>query len=145
MYTGLFHSHSSLRYIVLLLLLLVIVKTTAGFLGNKPFQPIDKKLSLSLLISTHLQLVLGLILYFMSANVQFNENTMKESTLRYWAVEHVIGMLIAVTLITIAYSTAKRMTEDLAKHKRLAIFNALALLIVVATIWQSGRPVFFFF
>ena len=142
MYTGLFHSHSGLRYIVLILLLLVIVKSGAGFLGNKPFQAIDKKLSLSLLISTHLQFVLGLILYFTSPNVQFNENTMKETLLRYWAVEHVIGMLIAVALITAAYSTAKRMTEDLAKHKRLAIFNALALLIILATIWQSGRPIF---
>jgi hypothetical protein len=145
MYTGLFHSHSGLRYVVLVLLVLVIIKSTQGFLGNKPFQPIDKKLSLGLLISTHLQLVLGVVLYFISSNVQFNENTMKESTLRYWAVEHLIGMLLAVTLITVAYSTAKRMTGDLAKHKRLAIFNALALLIIVATIWQSGRPVFIFF
>jgi hypothetical protein len=145
MYTGLFHSHSGLRYIVLTLLVLVIVKSGTGFLGNKPFQPIDKSLGLSLLISTHLQLVLGLVLYFLSANVQFNENTMKEPALRYWAVEHLIGMLLAVILITAAYSTAKRMTEDLAKHKRMAIFNALALLIIVATIWQSGRPVFFFF
>jgi len=145
MYTGLFHSHSGLRYIVLVLLLLVILKATLGFLGNKPFQSFDKKLSLSLLISTHFQFVLGLLLYFVSPNVTFNEGTMKESTLRYWAVEHLIGMLIAVALITIAYSTAKRMTEDLAKHKRLAIFNALALLIIVATILQSGRPVFIFF
>lgn len=145
MYTGLFHSHSGLRYIVLALLLLVTLKATLGFLGNKPFQSFDKKLSLSLLVSTHLQFVLGLLLYFVSPNVTFNENTMKESTLRYWAVEHLIGMLLAVALITIAYSTAKRMTEDLAKHKRLAIFNALALLIIVATILQSGRPVFIFF
>lgn len=145
MYTGLFHSHSGLRYIVLALLLLVILKATLGFLGNKPFQSFDKKLSLSLLISTHIQFVLGLLVYFSSPNVQFNEGTMKDPTLRYWAVEHLIGMLLAVALITIAYSTAKRMTEDLAKHKRLAIFNALALLIIVATILQSGRPVFIFF
>lgn len=145
MYTGLLHSHSGLRYIVLALLLLVVLKTTLGFLGNKPFQAVDKKLSLALLISTHLQLMLGLILYFVSSKVQFNEDTMKDSTLRYWAVEHLIGMVLAVTLITIAYSTAKRMSEDLAKHKRLAIFNALALLIIVATILQSGRPVFIFF
>lgn len=145
MYTGLFHSHSGLRYIVLALLVLVVLKTTLGFLGNKPFLSVDKKLSLALLISTHLQFVLGLSLYFVSPQVQFNEDTMKESTLRYWAVEHLIGMVLAVALITIAYSTAKRMTEDLAKHKRLAIFNALALLIIVATILQSGRPVFIFF
>lgn len=145
MYTGLLHSHSSLRYIVLALMLLVILKATLGFLGNKPFDSFDKKLSLSLLISTHLQFVLGLLLYFVSPFVQFNENTMKEATSRYWAVEHLIGMLLAVALITVAHSTAKRMKEDLAKHKRLAIFNVLALLIIVATIFHSGRPVFIFF
>lgn len=145
MYTGLLHSHSSLRYIVLALMLLVILKATLGFLGNKPFDSFDKKLSLSLLISTHLQFILGLLLYFVSPLVQFNENTMKETTSRYWAVEHLIGMLLAVVLITVAHSTAKRMKEDLAKHKRLAIFNVLALLIIMATIFQSGRPVFIFF
>jgi uncharacterized membrane protein len=145
MYTGLFHGHSGLRYLVLVLLLVVIVRSIAGFLRNKPFNQLDNALSLGLLITTHIQFLLGLILYFVSPSVQFNENTMKDSVLRYWAVEHLVGMLIAVVLITIARSTAKRMTESLAKHKRLAIFNSIALLIIIATIMQSGRTVFFFF
>lgn len=145
MYSGLFHGHSGLRYLVLVLLLVVIVRSIAGFLRNKPFSQLDNALSLGLLITTHIQFLLGLILYFVSPNVQFNENTMKDGVLRYWAVEHLLGMLIAVVLITIARSTAKRMTESLAKHKRLAIFNSIALLIIIATIMQGGRTVFFFF
>jgi len=145
MYTGLFHGHSGLRYLVLVLLLVVIVRSISGFLRNKSFSQLDNALSLGLLITTHIQFLLGLILYFVSPSVQFNENTMKDSVLRYWAVEHLVGMLIAVVLITIARSTAKRMTESLAKHKRLAIFNSIALLIIIATIMQSGRTVFFFF
>lgn len=145
MYTGLFHGHSGLRYLVLVLLLVVIVRSIAGFLRNKPFSQLDNALSLGLLITTHIQFLLGLVLYFVSPAVQFNESTMKDSALRYWAVEHLIGMLIAVVLITIARSTAKRMSESLAKHKRLAIFNSIALLIIIATIMQSGRTVFFFF
>jgi hypothetical protein len=145
MYTGLFHGHSGLRYLVLVLLLVVIVRSIAGFLRNKPFSQLDNALSLGLLITTHIQFLLGLVLYFLSPNVQFNGNTMKDSVLRYWAVEHLVGMLIAVVLITIARSTAKRMSESLAKHKRLAIFNSIALLIIIATIMQSGRTVFFFF
>lgn len=145
MYSGLFHGHSGLRYLVLVLLLVVIVRSIAGFLRNKPFSQLDNALSLGLLITTHIQFLLGLILYFVSPNVQFNENTMKDGVLRYWAVEHLVGMLIAVVLITIARSTAKRMTESLAKHKRLAIFNSIALLIIIATIMQGGRTVFFFF
>lgn len=145
MYSGLFYSHSGLRYIVLVLLVVVMVKSTLGFLGNKPFQSLDDKLSLSLLISTHVQFLLGLILYFVSPAVQFNAETMKEATTRYWAVEHLAGMLVAVALITAARSTAKRLTDPMGKHKRLAIFNALALLIIVATILMSGRKVFFLF
>ena len=145
MYTGLFHGHSGLRYLVLVLLLVVIVRSIASFFRNKSFSQLDNALSLGLLITTHIQFLLGLVLYFVSPSVKFNENTMKDSVLRYWAVEHLVGMLIAVVLITIARSTAKRMTQSLAKHKRLAIFNSIALLIIIATIMQSGRTVFFFF
>lgn len=145
MYTGLFHGHSGLRYLVLVLLVVVIVRSFMGFLRNKPFSQLDNALSLGLLITTHIQLLLGLILYFLSPNVQFNENTMKQADLRYWAVEHLIGMLIAVVLITLARTTSKRMKESLAKHKRLAIFNSIALVVIIATILQSGRTVFFFF
>lgn len=145
MYSGLLHGHSGLRYLVLILLVVVIVRSLAGFLRNKPFSQLDNALSLGLLITTHIQLLLGLVLYFVSPFVQFGENTMKDSGIRYWTVEHLVGMLIAVVLITIARTTSKKMTESLAKYKRLAIFNGIALLIIVATIMQSGRMVFFFF
>ncbi|HEY9009295.1 cytochrome B [Ohtaekwangia sp.] len=134
MYTGLLHTHSSLRYLVLLLLLVVIFKSLTGFTGKKPFEKTDDKLSLFLLIFTHLQLVVGLILYFVSPFVQFNGQTMADKVTRYWTVEHVFGMLIAVVLITVARSTSKRMTDPVAKHKRLFIFNTIALIIILAMV-----------
>ncbi|MCI0751129.1 MAG: cytochrome B [Flammeovirgaceae bacterium] len=141
MYQGLLHSHSGLRYIVLILLLAVIVKSTIGWLGKKPFTGIDNKLSLWLLITTHIQFLLGLVLYFQSPWVQFSGDTMGNSQLRYWTVEHVVAMLIAVVLITIARSTSKRMKEDEARHKRLAIFNEMAFFIILITIWLGGRGI----
>ncbi|HEY9048920.1 MAG TPA: cytochrome B [Ohtaekwangia sp.] len=134
MYTGLLHTHSSLRYLVLLLLLAVIFKSLTGFTGKKPFEKLDDKLSLFLLIFTHIQLVVGLILYFVSPFVQFGAQTMSDKATRYWTVEHIFGMLIAVVLITIARATSKRMTDPVAKHKRLFIFNLIALIIIVAMI-----------
>jgi hypothetical protein len=146
MYQGLLHSHSGLRYLVLLLMVAVIVKSLLGFTNQKPFQSLDRKLSLWLLITTHLQFVLGLWLYFVSPFVQWGDNTMKEAGLRYWAVEHLVGMLVAIALTTIAHATAKRMTNDTAKHRRLFVFNTLALIVIIVTILQSGdRKVFFFF
>jgi uncharacterized membrane protein len=141
MSTGLLHTHSLLRYFVLILLLAVIIKSMIGWLNNKPFGKADNKLSLFLLIFTHIQLLVGLILYLVSDRVQFNSETMKNDTLRYWAVEHLTGMIIAVVLITLARTTSKKMTEDVKKHKRLAIFNLLALVIVIVILALSGRGI----
>lgn len=139
MYTALLHSHSILRYFILIMLIVVIVKSVMGWLSNKPYTKLDNKLSLYLLIFTHLQLIAGVILYFISDVVQFNSDTMKNAGIRYWTVEHVTMMLIAVVLITVARSTSKRMTSDMARHKRLAVFNIIALVIIVGSIMMSGR------
>jgi hypothetical protein len=141
MYTGLFHTHSSLRYILLLLLIVVIVKSLLGFVNKKPFGKADDKLSLFLVIFTHIQFIVGLTLYFVSPFVQFGSTTMSDKVTRYWTVEHIFGMVIAVMLITVARSTSKRMTDSTAKHKRLFIFNALALVIIIAVVLMGGLKV----
>jgi cytochrome bd-type quinol oxidase subunit 2 len=142
MYTGLIHTHSSLRYLVLVILLTVIIKSFMGWQGKKPFSSADNKLSLVLLILTHIQLVIGLVLYFVSDKVQFNSETMSTAGLRYWAVEHISLMLIAIVLITLARTTSKRLTEATAKHKRLFVLNTLALAIILLAIYMSGRGFF---
>ena len=142
MYTGLFAAHSGLRYLVLLLLIAVIIKSLIGFLGKKPFEKVDNILSLLLLIFTHIQFLVGLVLYFVSDMVKFNDQTMSDKMTRYWTVEHITGMLIVVVLITIARSTSKRMSDPVAKHKRLFIFNTIALLIIIAVLLQGGVNIF---
>jgi hypothetical protein len=137
MYTGLLHTHSSLRYVVLIMLLIVIVKSLLGMVNRKPFVKVDNTLSLILLIVTHIQFVTGLILYFVSDAVHFGPGAMTDY--RYWTVEHIFSMTIAVVLITVARATSKRMTDDTAKHKRLFIFNTIALVIILITIYLSGR------
>lgn len=139
MYSLVLDIHSFLRYIVLVLLVVVIIKSLLGWMGKQPFGKTDGKLALFLLISAHIQLLLGLILYFVSPFVQFQSGMMKDSQLRYWAVEHALMMIIALVLITAAKSSLKRLTTDESKHKRLFIFNTIALLIIVVAIVMSGR------
>ena len=139
MYTGLLHTHSSLRYIVLLLLVIVIVKSLLGLLNKKSYTALDNKFSLWLLIATHLQLLVGAVLYFVSPFVQFSGSTMKDADLRYWTVEHNFMMILAIVLITIARISHKKLSTDIAKHKRLFILNTIALLIIVIAILYSGR------
>jgi len=112
-----------------------------GWTGNKPFTRVDDRLGLYLVIFTHLQLIAGVVLYFMSPNVQFGSHTMKDATVRYWTMEHVLMMVIAIALITAARSTSRRMQDDTAKHKRLVIFNIIAIIVVVVALVMSGRGI----
>ncbi|MDH4059147.1 MAG: cytochrome B [Cyclobacteriaceae bacterium] len=141
MYTGLLHTHSLLRYFVLIMLVLVVVTSLQKWLGKKPYSGLDDKLGLYLFIFTHFQLLVGLILYFKSDLVQFNSSTMKSADLRYWAVEHITMMLIAIVLITMARITSKKLSDPVAKHRRMFVFNALALVLILVSIYMSGRGI----
>ncbi len=144
MYPGLFHTHSLLRYFILIALIVVIVKALLGLVNKQPYSKLDNKLGLYLFIFTHMQLLIGLILYVVSPFVKFGSETMSDKTTRYWTVEHLTAMIIAVVLITVARISLKRMTGDEAKHKRTLIYNALALVIIIGTIVMSGRGLFTF-
>lgn len=141
-YSALLHTHSYVRYLVFAALLVVIIVSLLGLLGKKPFTKTNNLLSLILLISAHTQAAIGLLLYFTSPFVQFGSQTMKDKATRYWTVEHIFAMIIAVVLITAARSTMKKMSNDQAKHKRLFIFNLIALVIVVTVVYLSGRGIF---
>lgn len=138
MYTGLLHAHSGLRYIVIALLIIVIAQAFVGWFGQKPFTESNRKLSLFALISVHIQLVLGLILYFISPTVELAladmGAAMKDPVLRFWAVEHITAMIIGIILITIGYSTAKRAVNDKAKFTRIALFYLIGFILIISMI-----------
>ena len=135
-------THSVFRYFILVFLLLLIVRSFVGWWYKRPYNPLDEKLGFWLFMVTHTQLILGLLLYFTSPAVIFNASSMKEPMARYWLVEHIAIMLIAITLITMARITAKKISESTHKYKRLFIFNGLALILILIAIMQSGRGFF---
>ncbi|MCO4294339.1 cytochrome B [Solitalea sp. MAHUQ-68] len=135
MYTGLLHLHSLLRWIALILLIISVVKAFSAWNNSsKLYTEGNRKLNLFTLISVHLQLVVGFVLYFVSPKVQFAADTMRNSTLRYFAVEHVLMMVIAIVLITIGYSKAKRLEIGFEKNKRIAVFYGLGLLLILVAL-----------
>lgn len=134
--------HSGLRFVVLILIVLAILQALAGWLGNKTYSQGNRKLNMFAMISAHTQFLFGLILYFVSPFVQFGSNTMKDATTRYWTVEHIAMMLFAIVLITIGHSKSKKATQPQLKHRAIAIFYILAVLIIVVAIIQSKRPFF---
>jgi membrane-associated HD superfamily phosphohydrolase len=134
--------HSLNRFVLLILLLVVIVKSFMGWLNKSPFEKADDKLSLFLFISTHTQLLLGLILYFFGSAVIFSSASMKEAVARYWLVEHASGMLIAIVLISLGRILSKKLSDSTAKHKRMFTYNIAALAIILAIIGLSHRGFF---
>lgn len=137
-------THSLFRYFVLIFILILIVRSFLGWTNKTEYNSFDEKLSLWLFIVTHTQLILGLSLYFISPAVIFSGASMKDAVARYWLVEHITMMLIAIGLITMARITAKKIAESAAKYKRLFIFNSIALILIVVAILQSGRGFFSF-
>jgi len=134
--------HSGFRFVVLVLILLAILQAFAGWLGRKTYSQGNRKINLFAMIAAHTQLLIGLVLYFISPFVQFGSNTMKEATTRYWTVEHITMMIIAIILITIGHSKSKKAVLPELKHRAIAIFYTLAVIIIVVAIIQSKRPFF---
>ena len=144
MYNGLLHAHSGLRYVVIILVLISIVQAFSGWFGQKPFTEGARKVSLFALISVHIQLIIGLILYFISPVMEpalaDMGAAMKDSVLRFWAVEHITTRIIGITLITVGYSTAKRATTDKAKYTRIALFYLIGFILIISMIpWPWTR------
>lgn len=144
MYIGLLHLHSALRYIVLILLIIAIIQAFSGWFGNKTFTSFNKRLNLFTLIAVHTQFIVGLVLYFISPMVNSALANMGEAMgdteLRFWAVEHIATNLIAIVLITIGYSTAKRASTDKAKFTRIALYYLIGFILIMTAIpWPFNR------
>ena len=133
--------HSGLRYVVFVLVLIAIIQSLLGWFGKKPYTEVNRKINLFALISAHTQLLIGIILYFLSPFVQFNSNTMKDATTRYFTVEHWVMMIIAIALITIGYSKSKKTILPEGKHKTIAIFYIIAFLVIIGAIMAGHLPV----
>lgn len=139
METGLTHLHNLLRYAIVILLIVTVLKSFIGWFGKKEYSAGDNKLSLFLFISAHLQLVIGLVLYFISpvveiARAQPMAEMMKNAVWRFWAVEHLLSMIIGIAIITLGRIMAKKATNDGAKFRRQAIYFTLAMVIIFSAI-----------
>ncbi|WP_299367412.1 hypothetical protein [Winogradskyella sp.] len=132
--------HSGWAYVVLLVLVLATFNALIKFFGNKEFDAKDFRISLFALITMHIQLLIGIILFFLKdyfgtiKEVGGMGEVMKNSELRNLIIEHPLTMVIAVTLVTIGYSKHKKKLVSKPKFKMLAIFYTLSLILVLAKI-----------
>lgn len=136
-------AHSYLAYVVLAVLFIAVANAILGWTGNKIFTlEKDFRISLFALILTHLQLLLGLILYFVSTSgfKALREVGMADlgQAGRLLALEHPLTNIIAVVLITIGWSKHKKAMDGRRKFKRITIFYGLGLLLILSRIpWSQ--------
>ena len=135
--------HSYWAYLAVLILIIATINALVKFIGKKEFHAKDFRISLFTLIVMHLQLLLGIVLFFASDYLSLISDmgmgaVMKDSTLRSNIIEHPFTMILAVVLITIGYSKQKKKLTSTSKFKTIAIFYTLALLLVLAKIpWNT--------
>lgn len=134
------HFHSVLRWLVLLTALYAIFKAFVGMQQKAGFSKSDNMAGILFTSTIDIQLLLGLILYFTSGlgykNIQANGMgfVMKDGFARFFAVEHISMMLIALVLIHIGRAKSKKAATDLAKHKNAFWYYLIALVIILAAI-----------
>jgi len=135
MYEGLKHAHSGIRWIFLALLIYAVINAFIKWRGNTTFTEGDRKLGLFTFIFSHVQLLLGLGLYFISPKVgSMSSEVMKNATARFYTVEHISMMLLAIILISVGYIGTKKAADSAKKFKKTFIFFLIALLLILVAI-----------
>lgn len=130
MYEILKHTHSGLRWVALILILLAIYNSITA----KEFGKRQKLINLFSMVSLHTQLILGLVLYFNSPLVRFYQGWMKDAEDRFYGMEHVAGMVIAIALITVGYVKSKKGTTPAEIYKPIKLFYIIGLILILASI-----------
>ena len=126
--------HSGWAYLVLLLLVIAFVNSALGFFSKKEFTAKDRKIALFALAATHLQIVIGFILYFVSPIGFSGLGDMKNPALRLTSLEHPLLNTIAIVLITVGWVKHKKALDNQTKFKLITLFYGIGLLLIVSRI-----------
>jgi hypothetical protein len=135
--------HSYNRYFLMAAMAFVLFRAFSGWLGKRNYEKLDNTASASLVGLAHLQLLLGLIQYFVTSAYTTTafanmKAVMKDPWLRYFAVEHIAMMILAVLFIQLGRTFSKKAVGSEAKHKKLAIYTTIALLLILAALVPKG-------
>lgn len=142
MHPAFLHTHNALRWVVLLVGLLAIVRAAQGLKGDRPFAP-ARRVGVFFMVSLHVQLLIGLVLFVVSPLVQTAmanmKATMADAATRFFIAEHPTLMVIAVVVMTVGSIIAKNASDDAARHRKLLVFAVVTMLLLLAGIpWQRA-------
>lgn len=149
MYAALLMVHSWLRWAVIALAVVALWRAVRGMSSKAPWTAQDERVSKLFMISVDIQLLLGLVLYgalsptTLAAFADFGA-AMKDRVARFWAVEHIAAMLLAVVAVHVGRVRGKKHGESPARHRTMLITVVLFVVLVAAAFpWpgtEQARP-----
>jgi uncharacterized membrane protein YozB (DUF420 family) len=151
MYNFFLITHSWLRWVVLIMAVYAIYKNYEGFTAGRKWLPSDKKVNTLFMSTLHLQLLIGLILYLgFSPSVQSFfadvKGSMKNPELRFYGIEHLIGVLVGIIVAQVGSIRAKKQISDAGKFRTAFFYFLIATIIILIMIplgiWNADRPMF---
>ena len=130
--------HSTLAYGVLAVLILAIINAFLGLSAKRNFTSKDRSISLIALIFSHIQLLVGIVLWIESPLGKAALSQMSNSAMRLTALEHPLINIIAIVLITIGWSKHKKEESNNGKFKKIAVFYTIGLVLILARLpWAN--------
>lgn len=131
--------HSYWAIIVLLVLLIAFANALIAFIKKRSYKDLDMRIARFTLIVMHFQLLFGLGVYFVSTYYKSAKAVgmgaaMRDSSTRFYIMEHPLVMILAIVLVTVGFVKHKKQPISLARFKTLSIYYALALLLVLSRI-----------
>jgi uncharacterized membrane protein len=130
--------HSGWAYLALLVIVIATINAFSGWFSKREFTAKDKRIALFGLIATHLQLVIGFVLYFISPKGLESLGQMEEAELRLTSLEHPLVNILAIVLITIGWSRHKKAVVSDLKFKSIFVFYLLGLVLILVRIpWKA--------
>lgn len=137
MYQTIQQLHSWWAYLAILVLLVAVVNALMGYSSKRSFSDKDLRISLFALIFSHIQLLLGLAVYFVSPLGFEQLGEMKNAAIRLTSLEHPLINIIAIVLITMGWSKHKKAEGNL-KFRKILVFYALGLILILSRIpWKT--------
>jgi hypothetical protein len=144
MYDFALFAHSWLRWLVILAALAAVARAVSGVRARRPWTPVDERAGLWLTAGLDLQMLLGLILYIFLSPVTKSAfvdmaAAMQAAPIRFFAVEHPVGMIVAIALAHVGRARSRKAADSESRHKQALVFFGLSLLVMLLSMpWPVG-------
>jgi hypothetical protein len=144
MYSTVLALHNLFRWIALIVLLYALYRAYTGMAGKRSFTRHDNSVRLWTATLAHIQLLIGLLLYFISPIMKYFlknfSSAVEQTEIRFFGMEHSLLMIVAIVVLTIGSAKSKRKSSSYAKFRTMALWFTIALVIMFVSIPWPFMP-----